>query len=54
MWCTMSQQTYTLWDGSQMTFEEIVEDLTGLVKHILLGITPQEQINDAMQEVRLK
>ena len=49
-----TRRTYPLWNGCEWTFEEIVEDLTGLVKHILLLTTPQEQIQDAMQEVWLK
>ena len=49
-----TRRTYPLWNGGEWTFEEIVEDLTGLVKHILLLTTPQEQIQDAMQEVWLK
>ncbi len=50
----MTTRTYPLWNGCEWTFEEIVEDLTGLVKHILLLTTPPDQIEDAMQEVWLK
>ncbi len=50
----MTTRTYPLWNGQEWTFEEIVEDLTGLVKHILLLTTPPDQIEDAMQEVWLK
>ena len=45
---------YRLWNGCEWAFEKIIENLTGLVKHILLTITPDEQIQDARQEVWLK
>lgn len=48
------QRTYRLWNGLEWTFEEIVEDLTGLVKHVLIATAPDAQVEDAMQEMWLK
>ena len=50
----MSSTKYTVWNGEQWTFEQIVEDLQRLVRSIVAKTTPEECIDDCMQDAWMR
>jgi hypothetical protein len=46
----MTARTYQVWNGEHWTFEQIVEDLRRLVRSIVARTTPEERIDDCMQD----
>ena len=43
-------KTYQVWNGDFWTFERIIEDLSQLVRSIVAKTTPEEVIDDCMQD----
>jgi hypothetical protein len=50
----MTATTYQVWTGEYWTFEQIVEDLRRLVRSIVAKTTPEERIDDCMQDAWLR
>lgn len=50
----MSKQTYQVWNGEYWTFEQIIENLSRLVRSIVARTTPEECIDDCMQDAWLR
>ncbi len=50
----MSKQTWQVWNGEYWTFEQIVENLGKLVRSIVARTTPEECIDDCMQDAWLR
>jgi hypothetical protein len=49
----MTHKTYQVWTGEYWTFERIVENLFRLVRSIVARTTPEECIDDCMQDAWL-
>jgi hypothetical protein len=47
-------KTYQVWNGEFWTFERILEDLSHLVRSIVARTTPEECIDDCMQDAWLR
>lgn len=45
--------TYQVWNGEYWTFEQIVGNLSRLVRSIVAHTTPEEAIDDCMQDAWL-
>jgi hypothetical protein len=50
----MTTTTYQVWNGEYWTFEQIVDDLRRLVRSIVAKTTPEERIDDCMQDAWLR
>jgi hypothetical protein len=50
----MNQNTYQVWSGEQWTFERIMDDLSQLVRSVVAKTTPEEAIDDCMQDAWLR
>jgi hypothetical protein len=50
----MTSSTYQIWNGEYWTFEQIVENLSKLVRLIVARTTPEECIDDCMQDAWLR
>jgi hypothetical protein len=50
----MTSPTYQVWIGEYWMFEQIVENLGKLVRSIVARTTPEEEIDDCMQDAWLR
>ena len=50
----MTATNYKVWTGEYWTFEQIVENLRRLVRSIVAKTTPEERIDDCMQDAWLR
>jgi hypothetical protein len=50
----VTENTYQVWNGEYWTFEQILDNLQRLIRSIVAKTTPEERIDDCMQEAWLR